>query len=259
MCSYGIILCYIPEPYKFESVEFLVCHRKDSLWYSEFLRGHLEESKLEYYLQFVTVKEKQNLLDYCDDKLTFGELWYDMTMSDKESKFYSRCEEYIGNLKKDGTLKLYLNKVENKVDTYVEFPKGRKEHNEDNLHAALREFVEESKIGLSYVNLIDVRPIVYQYTGTDDKTYTNHYYLAITNKKVRPHCIEHKSKIRRYIVSNEVSRIEWKKFEDCTDIINEDLLRKIKYTFDTYHTIFEDKSIRFKRKPFIQGLKRKKQ
>ncbi len=254
MSSYGIILCYIPpDPYDFESVEFMVCHRKDSLWYSEFLRGHLEDEKLEYYLQFITSKEKQNLINYCEEKLTFQELWYDMTMSNKESKYYFKCKEYIESLK--DRLQVCLTKIENNTDTYVEFPKGRKNYDEEGIYTALREFVEESKIGPSYVNIIDIRPIVYDYTGTDGKCYTNHYYLALTTKKVRPHCIEHKSKLRRYIVSNEVSRIEWKKFSDCCKIMDETLMIKLKYIFETYNSMFKDGNIKFKRKPYIQSLR----
>jgi 8-oxo-dGTP pyrophosphatase MutT (NUDIX family) len=59
------------------------------------------------------------------------------------------------------------------------FPKGKRNKNEKNIECAIREFNEESNLTSLQYNLLDIKPIIEDYIGTDKKKYRHIYYLGV--------------------------------------------------------------------------------
>jgi 8-oxo-dGTP pyrophosphatase MutT (NUDIX family) len=73
------------------------------------------------------------------------------------------------------------------VDLLWEIPKGHIHKGESFLHAAMREFKEETGVSENeYTMLFDVAPFEYSYEY-DQITYTDHYYVAVACESIIPH------------------------------------------------------------------------
>ena len=105
----------------------------------------------------------------------------------------------------------------NQCDLWTEaewgFPKGRRNYQEKDYECALREFTEET--GHDYHKLKNIQnllPFEEIFTGSNYKSYKHKYYLTfmeysaslINNKKFDP---------------TEVSKMEWKTYDDCMNSI----------------------------------------
>lgn len=85
-----------------------------------------------------------------------------------------------------------------------EIPKGRKKKKETMLDCAIREFKEETGVGLdSYTIMFDIRPIVESYISSNT-TYIHNYQIAYTNKEFTP-----KIGLDNYTQVQEVAEIRW--------------------------------------------------
>lgn len=257
--TYGIILCYVPDKpkYNFEDIEFFYCHRKDSIWYAEFLRGHLSEDKLSYYMNFITKEEYKRLKDFNEGKYSFNELWEDMCMHKRGGKRKEKQKEKFNDMKESGKLTELLSSIKATKDHYVEFPKGRRENKESSLSTAIREFREETNISPSLIDILNAKPVELKYTGTDGDIYTIHYFIGITRNKLYPHCINSISRFREYTVSNEVSKIGWAKFNECESMLSESqkpILEKVKSKLNLFGSLLYDttNSKVFIRKPALK-------
>lgn len=224
--SYGIILFRSSE----KGVQFLMIRRKDSFGYIDYLRGKYSPyniHQIQNSVNEMSISEKEKIL-----KEPFDELWKQM-WGDNISKSQYKSEEYASSRKneliKGGVLvnnvKVSLQDIVNNShtvwdETEWEFPKGRRDHKEKDLECALREFQEETGISQSKISVIEnAMPFEEIFIGTNHKSYKHKYFLAYMN--------ETDDLLYNYQKS-EVSKIEWKTYDECLESIRPYNLEKKK-------------------------------
>lgn len=197
--SYGILLFYIDNGVR----RYLLAQRRDTIEYTDFLRGRYSLQCLELYLTLMTDEERDRLTNY-----NFNELWDDLWVN-HNSRFY-----------KDGRAKAEAKYQANRVELMRllretrsrvtapgwGFPKGKKNLAETDLQCALREFNEETKMKLSYQNLLNISASTEIFKGSNNKIYSTVYYIAETKKRIP---IKKMNVHGRPTVSEEVSELAW--------------------------------------------------
>ena len=205
--SYGIILFN-------NKKEIIMIERKDSISYIEFIKGtyDLENNN---YIQLLFDRmgslEKDKLTKY-----TFEELWNDIWYKYNDNK-----KEYDKCLKKYNKINIeeYIKNCNKKYEfNEWEIPKGRRNLNENNKEAAMREFKEETNINEDKYDLYDnILPIEESYTGCNNERYQNVYYIAKTNDEN----IEIKIDENNTDQISEVKTISWFNKENCVKHIRD--------------------------------------
>jgi len=111
------------------------------------------------------------------------------------------------------------------------FPKGRRNIQEKDLSCAVREFEEETGCSKEDLKLIyNLLPVEELFTGSNYKSYKHKYYLAYMDDNVN---------LKNYQKS-EVSKIEWKTYNECLEQIrpyNEekiDILKRVATIITNY-------------------------
>lgn len=103
-----------------------------------------------------------------------------------------------------------------------EIPKGRKNRRETTLDCAIREFKEETDVGIdSYNIMFDIKPIVESFVSLNT-TYVHNYFIAYTSKLVDPEV----SFGSRHQIS-EVSDIKWVSMNEIKFVDNTGRLQKL--------------------------------
>jgi len=205
-------------------IEFLMIRRKDSFGYIDLMRGKYMPYNIEQIKKCIDQMsniEKSLLLSE-----SFDYLWKSMWGGDNKASQYQN-EEIISSKKFD-TIKngftindnfFSLEKIVESSDTSWketewEFPKGRRNYQEKDLECALREFEEETGYSKESINVIEnLFPFEETFVGSNQKSYKNKYYLAYIQNSVSI-----KNNLENYQKS-EVSKIEWKTYEECLDSI----------------------------------------
>lgn len=211
-------------------IEYLMIRRKDTLGYIDFMRGkymvHNKHFILNQFKQ-MTVQEKEKLLCGNFDKL-WRDLWGDNLISNKyRTEEHSAREKYnqlfMGINKKTEFYNLHSIIEECKDDIWEEpewgFPKGRREYQEKDYDCALREFYEETGFnGNKLKNLQNIFPFEENFTGSNYKSYKHKYYLMMMNYE--------DSILQTTFEKTEVSKMEWKEYDDCIQSIRSYNLEK---------------------------------
>lgn len=222
--SYGI-LCYFVQD---NDIKYLMIRRKDSLCYIEFMRGFYETDNIYYLLtlfKYITINEKERILNHDFDSL-WNLLWENYNKS-KFKKDYEISKIKFNKLKEgffinDEFINLEYLVEKTKDDTYyeteMEFPKGRRNMNENNINAALREFEEESGLSRDKINLINNKSYEEIYIAVNNIRYRHIYYIAKCNAK------NFKSIVNLFNPNNkiqikEVIDVKWLKYDDVLDNI----------------------------------------
>jgi 8-oxo-dGTP pyrophosphatase MutT (NUDIX family) len=217
--SYGVILIRIKD----KKIEYLMIRRKDTFGYIDFIRGKYSPYnfyQIQNIINEMSTVEKNRILNN-----TFNDLWKMMWGQTTNSQYRNEeivsCKKFDllnnGNLtnEDDNNSKInvayFVNKsVTSWQETEWEFPKGRKNLQENDLECAVREFEEET--GLSkhnYKVLENVLPFEETFIGTNYKAYKHKYYLAFLTEDCNLSNFQ----------SSEVSKIEWKTLDDCLNSI----------------------------------------
>lgn len=218
--SIGIIVFRINQAER----EYLMIRRKDSLGFIDFMRGKYSVFNKYYILNMLkqmTISEKATL-GKNDFDFVWSQLWGDRNISPqyKNEEIASRDKYNIlvhGVKFKDDFYTLGdLIEESNQYDIWEEtewgFPKGRRNYQEKDFDCALREFSEET--GYSVNNLQNVQNIIpYEenFMGSNYKIYKHKYYLMFMD-------FDKTIDTTRYETS-EVSKMEWKPFQECMDSI----------------------------------------
>tara|TARA_B100000900_G_scaffold411863_1_gene432417 strand:+ start:1831 stop:2640 length:810 start_codon:yes stop_codon:yes gene_type:complete len=213
------------------NIEYLLIRRKDTLGFIDFLRGKYSLLNKEYIvnmLKQMTISEKKSLLENDFDSL-WKNLWGSNNLSKYKSEENSSKERY--NLLKTGIningdffdLETLIN-LSNNSDNWNEpewgFPKGRRNYMEKDYECALREFTEETGYNEKLlINISNLFPFEEVFTGSNYKSYKHKYYIGnmIYNKTIDTECFQ----------KSEVSKMEWKEFDDCLTSIRHYNLEKI--------------------------------
>ena len=164
-----------------KNLDFCMIRRKYTVNYIQLLRGQYDElaiDKLILLLSRLTDEELNKI-----KTKEFEELWNDLWMSSTKSNKIQN--EYNIAKNKFDFLKKYLNNILNKIKTNYknpewEFPKGRRNDNENNIDCALREFEEETGIKKDNIIILDkINPVIENINGLNDKKYKITYYIGI--------------------------------------------------------------------------------
>ena len=214
--SIGIVVFRINE----NIPEFLMIRRKDTLGHVDFMRGKYSLNNKEYILNMLnqmTIHEKESLIQY-----EFPELWNNVwggTMISNQYKSEESISHEKFNALKNGvmfdnefiTLK-ELVEESNAQSAWLEtewgFPKGRRNHKESDYDCALREFNEETGYNVKYLqNLQNIIPYEEIFTGSNYKSYKHKYFIMYMSY--------HNSLMQNEFEKTEVSKMEWKNYEQC--------------------------------------------
>lgn len=185
--SYGII-CYHKDTNN--NIKYLLIQRKDSLCYIEFIRGKYNLDKLDYIcrlFKFITKNEK-NIIKNNNFDFLWNKLWknYDINKFKKE---YNESKKKFNKIKNGFLLNdkwidldYILDKSQNNIEIYNktewEFPKGRRNINENNLKCAIREFEEETGLSKNKINIINNKSYEEIYIAVNNIRYRHIYYIA---------------------------------------------------------------------------------
>ena len=200
--------------------EYLMIRRKDSIGYVEFMRGKYNIYSKMYLMNIIsemTLEEKERILNN-----DFDNLWKQLWGDDINTQY--RGEEKISREKFDSLKQgILINDMEYSIDSLINesttkwnetewgFPKGRHNNQEKDLLCALREFEEETGYSRVSINILqNVLPFEEIFTGSNYKSYKHKYYVAIMEN------ILEKSNSYQH---TEVSKMEWKTYEDALQLI----------------------------------------
>lgn len=213
----------------YPKIKFLLVQRRDTMGYTDFLRGKYSDENLMYvFLNEMTIDEKNKLTEY-----TFDELW-DMLWINKNGKIYKT--EYEDAKKKFELLDIKEIVKKSKSCYYFQefsIPKGRKNINETNLKCAERELFEETGFDKSQYNYIDCLPFVEEFTGTDGVKYRHVYYLAKIKNNIKKLPDISKTQIM------EIRNKGWFSLNECTALIRPYDVEKLKIIKNAHDNIMD--------------------
>lgn len=238
--SFGVIL------YNPKSKRYLMIRRKDSFGFIDFVKGKYSLSNLFHIkssLSQMSNAEKQLIKQNINH---FDRIWtsfYDKADMKKNHNYHTSSKKFEA-LKK-GTIingqkhTLYglLQECESDWhETEWEFPKGRKLKGEPEIDCAIREFVEETGLSASQLDIIsNVYPFEEIFIGSNHRAYKHKYFVAVLNDENSL-----KQSLHNFQRS-EVSKIEWKTFEECMRDIRDystekkDVLSHVDQMFHSFH------------------------
>lgn len=231
--SYGIILCRPSN----KGIQFLMIRRKDSFGYIDFIRGKYSPyniEQLQHTINEMSVIEKKQIITE-----PFNKLWA-MMWGNTSSENQFRSEEsisvkkfelitngvYINNVKY--TLRDLVEKSDTSwTETEWEFPKGRRNPQERDLDCGLREFEEETGYSQNSIAIVEnILPYEEIFIGSNHKSYKHKYFLAYMNQYNNQEK-DDMINLQNYQRS-EVSKLEWKTFDECLKSIRPYNLEKKK-------------------------------
>lgn len=221
--SYGII-CYKVVDGK---IYYILVRRRNSLSFTEFLRGRYrlptkDKTAIEYIsllLSKMTRQEQEDLLTR-----DFETLWDEMWSHNKEKhqREKPRCLRHFEEIKTgfhDNETNTFINLeflIRNINTTFTDaewgFPKGKRKVFESNEICASREFCEETNFDFAE---FEIKPHVHIYTelftGSNNKTYRNIYYVAECLNTAKELMID----MSNFEQAGEIDSIEWCTAEEC--------------------------------------------
>ena len=214
-----------------KKVEYLLIRRKDTLGFIDFLRGKYSLINKEYILNMLkqmTLSELDCLLEFDFDKL-WNRLWgHNNITKYKNEEIISR--DKFNNLVKGihvdnsfFSLKTLIDETK-KEHIWIEpewgFPKGRRNFMEKDYDCALREFTEETGYNHSLIkNVNNLLPFEEIFTGSNYKSYKHKYYLGNMSYDTTINTDNFQK--------SEVSKMDWKTFDECLLCIRPYNLEKI--------------------------------
>ena len=210
-----------------KDLKYLMIRRKDSLGYVDFMRGKYPLFNKRYLLNIInemTLSEKNNLLEKDFDEL-WKELWGDHIGIQYRGEEKTSREKFnslragITLKTQNYNLKSLINESESNWDEPEwGFPKGRRNFQEKDLCCALREFEEETGCSKNAIKIIyNLLPFEELFTGSNYKSYKHKYFLAYMEDS---ECLNNFQK-------TEVSKIEWKTYNECINYIRPYNLEKV--------------------------------
>jgi len=173
---------------------------------------------------FVSTKEFLDLWNYLWNKENTGEQYHSEYLNSKEK--FSAIRFGIINQNDSYNLSslIEMTSDEKWIEPEWGFPKGRKNYNEKDLDGALREFSEETGYNSNCLSIIEnIMPFEEVFMGSNYKTYKHRYFLMKMNLKalnLKEECLD--------FDKMEVSKIEWKTYEEAIQCIRPYNLEKIR-------------------------------
>ena len=213
-----------------KNIRFLMIRRKDTLGFMDFMRGKYSIYNKHYILNLLkemTISEKTKLLEN-DFTTLWNGLWNKNVISEQykieENSSSEKFKALVAGilLYNDfytlSTLIEESNQTELWEETEWGFPKGRRNYHENDYECALREFTEETGYNKKSIKSVEnILPFEEIFTGSNYKSYKHKYYLMYMS--------ENDGELSHYDKS-EVSKMEWKTFDECMKCIRSYNLEK---------------------------------
>jgi 8-oxo-dGTP pyrophosphatase MutT (NUDIX family) len=235
--SYGIIAFRKSE----HGLQYLMIRRKDSFGYIDFIRGKYSSHNIEQIQKSVnemSLYEKDRLQNSSFDIL-WRDLWGDtngIQYRGEEVSSSKKFESIKTGVQVNNSVVNLSNIIRNSdtswTETEWEFPKGRRNMQEKDIDCALREFQEETGYNKDCLDVIvNLLPFEETFIGSNHKSYKHKFFLAFMNDAVDT--IEDYQK-------TEVSKLEWKTFNECLECIRpyhlekKQMITNINYMLENY-------------------------
>jgi len=199
--SFGIILFTVKD----DKLLYLICQRRDSIEYTDFIRGRYSRHNLKTYISLMTPEERQRIVDY-----NFEELWHDLWIN-HNSKLYKEIYPKAKARFNQNFLRVkdLLKETESLVSEPIwGFPKGKQHSRETEIQCAVREFKEESRLYIDHKNILNMPPAIELFKGSNGKMYSTFYYIAFTAMRLPIRRIVLDG-IRKDSVSDEIRELKW--------------------------------------------------
>ena len=203
-------------------IQYLMICRKDTLGYIDFIRGKYQINNKYHILNMLkqmTVSEKIDLRTQDFDFL-WKRIWGVHVLNSQYKNEENISREKFNTLKLGVLVKNDFYTLSSLIDESIlfdywtepewGFPKGRRNFQENDYDCALREFNEETGYDsrkLKHIN--NCLNFDETFTGSNYKSYKHVYFLMFMDYDtkndtdiIKPH-------------DNEVSKVEWKSFNDC--------------------------------------------
>ena len=226
-------------------IQFLMICRKNSLGFVDFMRGKYKiysPLHLKNLVNEMTNEEKSHILNNKFDIL-WKELWGDYVGMQYRGEENTSREKFLavnnGIQLKNGRSYNLPDLIESSETDWKtpewEFPKGRRNYQENDLTCALREFEEETGYSRDDIDIVqNVIPFEEIFTGSNFKSYKHKYFIGMIYPDVQP---------VRDFQQSEVSQIKWIDLEECLEEIRpynyekKAMLHKINKTLEKYRLI----------------------
>ena len=171
-----------------ENIEVLMIQRKDSLCFIDFVRGKYDNRNLSYVQTLIdkcSVDEKQKLLN-----VSFRELWSDLWLLDddfRENDDYLKCLVKFNKIKEGFKINDKIISIQTLIHlsqynypySEWEFPKGRRNINENDFECAKREFNEETNYDNNDYDIINnISPFTEEFLGENNVRYKYIYFIG---------------------------------------------------------------------------------
>lgn len=207
--SFGVI-AYQKKP--FEDINFLLIQRRNTIAYTDFLRGKYKRENVHLYFQQMTQEERTGMVGK-DFKSLWDELWFDHNSNIYKNEL-RKAREIFQTVDIDILLNTTFSPY---TSTEWGLPKGRRNLNESPIECAIREFSEETEIKPNnYTVHYDLQPLVEEFTAIDGNKYKHIYYFAKLNNSVQ---IDTVKKTKVYF--QEVKDIGVFSVDKCMELIRD--------------------------------------
>ena len=230
--SYGIICFRFKTDKDTITPEYLMVQRHKSLNYVEFVRGKWSKNNRKYLIQMFSNMTEEERSDI--GNLGFAQIWKglwkkkEFNSSDREyreskAKFDDLKNGYLIENKDGSRIRLCIDYLlTNSKSTISEsewgFPKGKRlNEKESDFNCAMREFVEETSIKPSFVDVKTYKPYEEEFSGSNNIRYKHVYYLAqcsTNNDK-----IAFSKDINDIVDIDEIRNVIWFKHTDGLEMI----------------------------------------
>ena len=206
-----------------KNIKYLLISRKNSIGYVEFMRGKYSFDNIKY-LQLtlnIMTKKEQNLII----NKNFEENWKYLWSNDDNFKNndYYNLKKKFNKFKNSKYIFLFENNIDKWDNPEWGFPKGRRNLRETDINCAKREFTEETNIQESDFDILDIKPFVENYIGTNGIRYKHIYYLAQIKKDINL-----KIDMNNIHQRGEIGNINWFNINEIVPLIRHYNKEKIK-------------------------------
>ncbi len=202
------------------SIRFLLVQRKHSIGFMDFVRGKYKLDNIDQINSLFSHMNKNEI--ELIRKKTFDELWHEIWNNDQQrinnlKREYSHAKTQFDKLRDHEDTELNLDFYVNNVTPLYSFnewgfPKGRRDKNESTIECALREFSEETEIGIDKIKIIEnIEPIEENLVGTNGVPYRHIYYVAEVQDDILPSILN----------NNETGGIGYFNFNETGELIRD--------------------------------------
>jgi ADP-ribose pyrophosphatase YjhB (NUDIX family) len=245
--SFGVIAFKL----HFGKLYFLMIQRKDSLCYTEFIRGKYDIKNIGYIsklFSYMTQEEKNRILEEEFDTL-WKKLWINNTNNLKKEYGISRGKfnKLIAGYKiksKETILHIsanyFVENTESIDEQEWEFPKGRRKLNETDFMCATREFEEETTINQRFIQFLDINKQYEEiFIGKNKLRYRNVFYLGgYTRGNIRESFFDNQNADQ----IKEIKDVKWMSYDDVTNKLQGNI-EKLELFRRVYNQLRKNKSL----------------